>query len=61
MTLNDILLITAGLLLVVLFLIISGRRRLEAVRSERDPYVEGLRHLVDVEVDLAYACLKEAA
>jgi len=59
MTLNDILLITAGLLLVVLFLIISGRRRLEAVRSERDPYVEGLRHLVDGESDLAYARLLE--
>ncbi|MFC1629517.1 tetratricopeptide repeat protein [Gemmatimonadota bacterium] len=60
MTLNDILLITAGLLLVVLFLIISARRRSEATWNERDPYVEGLRHLVDGEVDLAYTRLKEA-
>ncbi|MFC1545340.1 tetratricopeptide repeat protein [Gemmatimonadota bacterium] len=60
MTLNDVLLITAGLLLVVLFLIIAGRRRAEAARNERDPYVEGLRHLVDGETDFAYMRLKEA-
>lgn len=60
MTLNEVLLITVGLLLVVLLLIIVGKRHAEAIRNERDPYVEGLRHLVDVEVDLAYACLKEA-
>lgn len=60
MSVNELLLIAAGLLALVLLASIITRRRTEQMQNTRNPYVEGLRHLVYGETDLAYTSLREA-
>lgn len=60
MAINDYLLIVAGILLLVLLLFQIGRRERRRLTDRgQGSYKEALRHLVDGEIDLAYARLVE--
>lgn len=57
MMMTNILLLTAGIATIVIVAIVVGRIWLKKGREVRDTYIEGLRYLVDGEVELAYAAL----